>query len=156
MHFIFIWKPLHTNYRKIKCLRNILDFTVLAKHTPNPHDWLSAGTDSHAQTAWSSTEFGLCRLSIINILFLWFCRTWTKRYLITSQSRVKRVNRIYHRTIMNIAKPQLTTFPRASLVLKTAAAFRLTEFSLMCAFFLWFSLFHSRGSPFLIWFSFVT
>ena len=31
--------------------------------------------------------------------FLRFCRTWTKRYLITSQTRVKRVSRIHHRTI---------------------------------------------------------
>ena len=33
-------------------------------------------------------------------LFLRFCRTWTKRYLITSQTRVKRVSRIHHRTIL--------------------------------------------------------
>ena len=32
--------------------------------------------------------------------FFWFCRTWTKRYLITSQTRVKRVSRIHHRTIL--------------------------------------------------------
>ena len=31
--------------------------------------------------------------------FLRFCRTWTKRYLITSQTRVKCVSRIHHRTI---------------------------------------------------------
>ena len=30
----------------------------------------------------------------------WFCRTWTKRFLITSQTRVKRVSRIHHRTIL--------------------------------------------------------
>ena len=30
-------------------------------------------------------------------IFFWFCRTWTKRYLITSQTRVKRVSRIHHR-----------------------------------------------------------
>ena len=33
--------------------------------------------------------------------FFWFCRTWTKRYLITSQTRVKRVSRIHHRTILS-------------------------------------------------------
>ena len=40
--------------------------------------------------------------SSISFLFLcvWFCRTWTKRYLITSQTRVKRVSRIHHRTIL--------------------------------------------------------
>ena len=36
-------------------------------------------------------------------IFFWFCRTWTKRYLITSQTRVKRVSRIHHRTILAIA-----------------------------------------------------
>ena len=35
--------------------------------------------------------------------FFWFCRTWTKRYLITSQTRVKRVSRIHHRTILALA-----------------------------------------------------
>ena len=34
----------------------------------------------------------------MNLHFFWFCRTWTKRYLITSQTRVKRVSRIHHRT----------------------------------------------------------
>ena len=29
-----------------------------------------------------------------------FCRTWTNRYLITSQMGVKRVSRIHHRTIL--------------------------------------------------------
>ena len=32
--------------------------------------------------------------------FLRFCRTWTKRYLITSQTRVKRVRQIHNRTIL--------------------------------------------------------
>ena len=31
-------------------------------------------------------------------IFWGFCWTWTKRYLITSQTRVKRVSRIHHRT----------------------------------------------------------
>ena len=35
-------------------------------------------------------------------VFFWFCRTWTKRYLITSQTRVKRVSRIHHRTILKV------------------------------------------------------
>ena len=34
------------------------------------------------------------------VFFLRFCRTWTKRHLITSQTRVKRVSRIHHRTIL--------------------------------------------------------
>ena len=36
--------------------------------------------------------------------FLSFCRTWTKRYLITSQTRVKHISRIHHRTIIKISK----------------------------------------------------
>ena len=37
-------------------------------------------------------------------VFFWFCRTWTKRYLITSQTRVKRVSRIHHRTILRLVR----------------------------------------------------
>ena len=39
-----------------------------------------------------------------NKTFLRFCRTWTKRYLITSQTqtRVKRVSRMHHLTILAI------------------------------------------------------
>ena len=37
---------------------------------------------------------------VVDWLFLRFCRTWTKRYLITSQTRVKRVSRIHHRIIL--------------------------------------------------------
>ena len=33
-------------------------------------------------------------------IFLRFCWTWTKRYLITSQTRVNRVSRIHHRNIL--------------------------------------------------------
>ena len=36
--------------------------------------------------------------------FLRFSRTWTKRYLVTSQTRVKRVSRIHHRTILKSDK----------------------------------------------------
>ena len=36
-----------------------------------------------------------------SFFFLRFCRTWTKRYLIISQTRVKRVSRIHHRTILS-------------------------------------------------------
>ena len=49
-------------------------------------------TDDILSQNW---DFGATWLS-----FLWFCRTWTKRYLITSQTRVKRVSRIHHRTIL--------------------------------------------------------
>ena len=41
--------------------------------------------------------------------FFLFCRTWTKRYLITSQTRVKRVSRIHHRTIQ-VRQNQKNTF----------------------------------------------
>ena len=34
-------------------------------------------------------------------VFFLFCRTWTMRNLITSQTRVKRVSRIHHRTILH-------------------------------------------------------
>ena len=38
---------------------------------------------------------------VILLFFFRFCRTWTKQYLITSQTRVKRVGQIYHRTILD-------------------------------------------------------
>ena len=40
----------------------------------------------------------------VDIFFLRFCRTWTKRYLITLQTRVKRVSRTHHRTILPPAR----------------------------------------------------
>ena len=43
-----------------------------------------------------------CVVACTLIFFFWFCRTWTKRYLITSQTRVKRVSRIHHRTILSL------------------------------------------------------
>ena len=45
-------------------------------------------------------EKGDCGPPNSESLFLRFCRTWTKRYLITLQTRVKRVSRIHHRTIL--------------------------------------------------------
>ena len=47
-------------------------------------------------------------VSKLTNLFLRFCRTWTKRYLITSQTKVKRVSRIHHRTIL--ARNRLSLF----------------------------------------------
>ena len=44
--------------------------------------------------------------------FLTFCRTWTKRYLITLQTRVKRVSRIHHRTILKRVLPTMHLHPR--------------------------------------------
>ena len=49
---------------------------------------------------WSCREVLSERQVLSFFFFLWFCRTWTKRYLITSQTRVKRVSRIHHRTIL--------------------------------------------------------
>ena len=46
-------------------------------------------------------------------VFFWFCRTWTKRYLITSQTRVKRVSRIHHRTILKRVWPMMHLHPRS-------------------------------------------
>ena len=37
-------------------------------------------------------------------VFFWLCRTWTKRYLITSQTRVTRVSRIHHRTVLRTVR----------------------------------------------------
>ena len=45
--------------------------------------------DTVRPSVWSSVFF-----------YLRFYRTWTKRNLITSQTRVKRVSRIHHRTIL--------------------------------------------------------
>ena len=58
--------------------------------------------------------------------FFWFCRTWTKRYLITSQTRVKRVSRIHHRTI---ALAGYTTGPSSRMV---RWCIRLTRLTLVC------------------------
>ena len=43
--------------------------------------------------------------------FLRFCRTWTKRYLITSQTRVLWVSRIHHRTIVKRVWPMIHLHP---------------------------------------------
>ena len=41
---------------------------------------------------------------LFNKPFLRFCWTWTKRYLITSQTRVKHVSQIHHRTILRMVR----------------------------------------------------
>ena len=46
------------------------------------------------------------------VFFLRFCRTWTKRYLIISQTRIKRVSRIHHRTILKRVWPMMLLHPR--------------------------------------------
>ena len=56
---------------------------------------LDVDHDEVAEKFWVSNKF-----YIFFFFFLWFCRTWTKRYLITSQTRVKRVSRIHHRIIL--------------------------------------------------------
>ena len=53
---------------------------------------LDVDHDEVAEKFWVSNKF--------YFFYLWFCRTWSKRYLITSQTRVKRVSRIHHRTIL--------------------------------------------------------
>ena len=50
-------------------------------------------------------------------VFFWFCRFWTKRYLITSQTRVKRVGRIHHRTILK-EYGRWCTFTRAASIVQ--------------------------------------
>ena len=73
------------------------------------------------------TSFGIVNVTVAHqvtatvgnkIFCFWFCRTWTKRYLITSQTRVKRVSRIHHRTI-----------PRMRMV---RWCIRLTRLTLVC------------------------
>ena len=56
-----------------------------------PLDWIGLGLTNTFFYQSQRTFF---------FFFFWFCRTWTKRYLITSQTRVKRVSRIHHRTIL--------------------------------------------------------
>ena len=51
-------------------------------------------------------------LSHLHSIFLRFCRTWTKRYLITSQTRVKRLSRIHHQTILTRLWPMMHLHPR--------------------------------------------
>ena len=57
-------------------------------------------------------------------VFFWFCRTWTKRYLITSQTRVKRVSRIHHRTILRMVRWCILRMVRWCI--------RLTRLTLVC------------------------
>ena len=47
-----------------------------------------------------AADWPSCSCTSMSFFFFNFCRTWTKRYLITSQTRVKRVSRIHHRTIL--------------------------------------------------------
>ena len=58
--------------------------------------------------------------------FFWFCRTWTKRYLITSQTRVKRNGRIHHRTILRMDGPD----EDGSVMVRWCI--RLTRLTLVC------------------------
>ena len=44
-------------------------------------------------------EKGDCGPPTRSLFFFRFCQTWTMRYQITSQTRVKRVSRIHHQTI---------------------------------------------------------
>ena len=60
-------------------------------------------------------------------VFFWFCRTWTKRYLITSQTRVKRVSRIHHRTIL---RGYLITSDHPQRMVRWCI--RLTRLTLVC------------------------
>ena len=62
-----------------------------------------------------------------------FCRTWTKRYLITSQTRVKLVSRIHHRTISNTHESRLRGGWRPVLTALSISSF------LLCFFFIYFS-----------------
>ena len=52
----------------------------------------------------------------LSFFCLRFCRTWTKQYLITSQTRVKRVSRIHHR--VSRIHHQNTTGPSSKFLLQ--------------------------------------
>ena len=52
-----------------------------------------------------------------------FCRTWTKRYLITSQTRVKCVSRIHHRTIFRQKLKQTLRVGGPQLPLSISSSF---------------------------------
>ena len=74
----------------------------------------SAANLSNSSLHLTYSAVPLCSQVSDHSLFLKFCRTWKKRYLITSQTRVKRVSQIHHRTILYL-------FPFQSLL-------RLTSF----------------------------
>ena len=52
------------------------------------------------------------------IFFLRFCRTWTKRYLITSQTRVKRVSWIHHWTILSLSSSSFFFFSEQKSIIR--------------------------------------
>ena len=58
------------------------------------------GSKTKKRMIWGRNRERRLRAANPKSLFLRFCRTWTKRYLITSQTRVKRVSQIHHRTIL--------------------------------------------------------
>ena len=78
-----IWKIEKKNWSKL--VTHLISLTKLRKGRKK-------GIGSEALVVEHGTFF--------SIIFLIFCRTWTKRYLITSQTRVKRVSRIHHRIIL--------------------------------------------------------
>ena len=60
---------------------------------------------SHLNRFLPKHQSGFRQKDSFFFFFFWFCRTWTKRYLFTSQTRVKRVSRIHHRTILKKDQP---------------------------------------------------
>ena len=57
---------------------------------------------SFARAIYEQVSFRSTIISHAHLVFLSFCRTSTKMSLITSQTRVKRVSRIHHRTICTL------------------------------------------------------
>ena len=57
--------------------------------------------DLHWYQFWISPWYQNCFDFTVQI-FLRCCQLWTKRYLITSQARVKSVSRIHHRSILDL------------------------------------------------------
>ena len=74
------------------------------------------------------------------LLFLRFCQTWTKRYLITSQTRVKCVSRIHHRTIFCTPPPPPVCFESERISKKTLRVGGLQSPFSISSFILFFVL----------------
>ena len=90
------------------------------------HGWSNHITDNHYLfierhiPVLHIKKFTETTHGILSRPFLWFCRTWTKRYLITSQTRVKRVSRIHHHKIPNFKKTFRVGGPQSPLPLSSS------------------------------------
>ena len=105
--FLLLWTAL--TIKDYKCLekKERKRFQTLIFTFPYPNNFLiifvlrKKGSKTKERMKEEEIEKGDCGPPTRKVFF-WFCRTWTKRYLITSQTRVKRVSRIHHRTILRM------------------------------------------------------